>query len=249
MQKRMFITFLLLSLCVYIFGDINQYAYWECAYYAADTNLQNTTTQFFQNFTQGIERTSYTYVSDWTTGNNAYPAGVDYYDLVVYAGHGSQNYITTMNGGVDLSTAGNNSNEGYGLWLKVLLFYSCRVVASPIDVADWATPWLNEPGGIFDGLHVLCGFRTDMGIDPSWNMANYMGQLTYNHSGTVVENWINSVETYGMPWVEDRDNWCVMAAFRNGYYDDPAWDAYYDVYGISMCNNSTDQNLWCGWME
>lgn len=149
---------------------------------------------------------------------------------------------------LDLRNAGDNSNNGYGTNnLEFLVLHSCSVVPSPIDVTDWWTPWIGEPGGIFDGLHILMGFRTEASYSNANMIASYMGELTNNQSGRVWENWVNAVNTKGASG--SRDEFCFMSAFRTGYSENPSYNAAYDVYGSSISYDTSDPQLWCFWSE
>lgn len=211
-----------------------------------DDQSADVTWNFIQHFT--YEKWYYTLAHNWTTSNNDYTWGVDGNDFSYFCGHGSP-YSICMDAGdaVDLRNAGNNSNNGYGDYLGYLVLHSCSVVPSPIDVGDAFTPWLGEPGGIFDGLHVMMGFRTSASGSNDNMIASYMGQLTKNQSGRVWENWVNAVNTQGAAGIEDA--FCLFVAFRPGYYDNPTYDAYYDVYGGSVCYDTNDPQAWCYWSE
>jgi hypothetical protein len=204
----------------------------------------------FVSYFDAPKRYYYTYAPNWTTKNNISPYGVDRYDFMYYNGHGGPYQIKMADESwIDLRTAGSSNNNGYGdYYLKFLVLHSCQTVPSPIDVSDWGTPWLQEPGGIFDGLHILLGFRTyASGDDHGYNILYSMGNLTSNCSGTVISNWINSVDTYGAP--DDQDEYCIMSAYRDGHFDDPTYDSWYDVYGVQHCVNTTNPDLWCVWSE
>lgn len=249
-MKRHIIIMLFLLMFIGVAG-FTAYAdipagYYEGGMYIDDPMSTQTTLNFLNNFTYELNYA--TNASNWTTSNDSSPYGVDWYDFAYFCGHGYP-YNIMMYGGdyVDLRNAGNNNNSGYGLYLKYLVLHSCQTVPSPIDIADPWTPWLGEPGGIFDGLHVLCGFRTNAGKSSGLNIASYMGNLTYNHSNTVVNNWINAVDTYGNS--DGTDEYCLFSAFRDGYLDNPTYDSWYDVYGVSASENTVDPNLWCVWSE
>ena len=201
---------------------------------------------FIQHFT--YEQYFLTIEREWTTRNNTAPRGVDSFDFLYFCGHGRPYEIkTNENNWVDLRTAGDNSHNGYGNSdLEFLVLHSCSVLPSPIDVGDAFTPWLAEPGGIFDGLHVLLGFRTDASYAADEQIACFMGDLTENQTGRVWENWVNAVNTYGISYY---DKFCLFVAYRHGHFDDQAYDAYYDVYGGSVARDTTDPGLWCYWSD
>lgn len=246
MKKSILILILLTVSTIALFGDVPAY-FREAGLYGNEDFMRDVVNQFTQYFS--AEMLEWTIATDWTDTNNTTPYGVDTFDFVYFCGHGfPYNILMRDSNWLDLTTAGNTAAQGYGDYaLENLVLHSCEAVPSPIDVADAFTPWLSEPGGIFDGLHNLCGFRTSAYISTSFNIANYMGYLTWTNSGTVVNNWINAVDTYGA--TDSLDKYCLFSAYRNGYYDDPSWDAYYDVYGVNECYDSLDQGLWCIWSE
>ncbi len=86
---------------------------------------------------------------------------VDQMDFSFYCGHGNQWYITMSDdGGVDLSTAGNTSQKGWGdNNCEFIAFESCDVIPSPLEVTDWWSNWVKD-GAPFDGLHQAVGWRT-----------------------------------------------------------------------------------------
>jgi hypothetical protein len=246
MKKNLIIVLFVLVSSIALFGGVPTY-FREAGLYGSEDLMRDVVYQFTQHFS--AEMLEWTIATDWTDTNNTTPYGVDTFDFVYFCGHGAPYTIQMRDFGlVDLRTAGSTNQSGYGDYaLENLVLESCEVVPSPIDIADPYTPWLSEPGGIFDGLHNLCGFRTSAYISTSYNIANYMGYLTFNNVGTVISNWINAVETYGAG--DTLDKYCVYSAYRNGYFDNPSWDAYYDVYGVSECNDSQDQGLWTTWSE
>jgi len=242
----MILLMLMLISIITAYGDVSGAGYEEGGMYINDPMSPATTLNFLNNFT--YEKNYATIASDWTTSNDSSPYGVDSYDFAYFCGHGYPYNIMMYNGSyVDLRNAGNNSNSGYGSDLEFLVLHACQAVPSPIDVADPWTPWLSEPGGIFDGLHILCGFRTNAGKSSGLNIANYMGYLTFHQSGYVVDNWINSVNAYGN--TDSTDEFCFYSMFRSGYRFNATYDAKYDVYGGAVCLDTTDPALWCYWSE
>lgn len=86
---------------------------------------------------------------------------VDNMDIAIFGGHGNKWLVGCTDGNVDLSNIGSGPDWGWGdTDLEFMAFESCYVVPSPIEVSDWWTNWVAEPGGAFDGLHQAVGFRT-----------------------------------------------------------------------------------------
>jgi hypothetical protein len=218
--------------------------------YIDDVLSQWTTASFMVHFTSEGQYQSQTRY--WTTRNNWWP-GVDWFDWVYYTGHGCSttggNYawygVTMYNGDcVDLLSAGDSSHGGYGNRLKYLVSHSCETVASPYD--DWQaiSKWLEEPGSIFDGLHILMGFRTQADMYTGLNIADEMGRLLNEDYPTlIVWNWMNAVETYGSP-DGYLDEYSIYAAYLSGHFYEPAYSSFWDVYGGSQSGSYDSPSLY-----
>ncbi len=222
-------------------------------------DLSKTTVQnFLGHFSyEGLypSRTAY-----WTTSNNSWPTGVDSYDWVYYTGHGCPpsgggfGYygLTTYNSAncVNLLNAGNNSNGGYGRRLKYLVLHSCETVASPWDDPDAVSKWLQEPGSIFDGLHILMGFRTQTDQNNGLNIADEMGYLTtVDYPTLIIWNWENAVDTYGDPndpWI---DEYSIYTAYSPGHFYEAAYSSFWDVYGGSQSGSYDSPSLFAIWSQ
>lgn len=70
-----------------------------------------------------------------------------------------------------------SSHKGYGdADQAFIIFHSWQSVPSPIEVADWYSPWTSGNDDIFDGLHQALGFRTKApGLTVS-GIASYFGE-------------------------------------------------------------------------
>ncbi len=122
---------------------------------------------------------------------------VDAMDFAIFAGHGNQWFIATTDGGVDLSNVGSSLNWGWGdTNAKFVAFESCDVVPSPIEVSDWWTNWVREPGGPFDGVHQVLGFRTLSWQSTDQDITDDFGQLISSNQG-VWESWFAAINDRG----------------------------------------------------
>lgn len=70
--------------------------------------------------------------------------------------------------------------------LRHLVMHSCRVVASPDETQDWATPWWT----VFNGLTTVVGYRTSMYINDG---AGVMFGRGLAAGAPVLAAWFNSV--------------------------------------------------------
>ncbi|MBN2534375.1 MAG: hypothetical protein JXB88_15930 [Spirochaetales bacterium] len=231
-MKKVFIIFLFVLINTStLIAEVPAY-YEEVGYYDDDPDCRPVVDSFLKYFDD--ELFLGTLSSDWNTGNNDSPYGVDTYDLVFYCGHGDWWEIQMYGSSeVDLTNAGNNSDGGYGLDLEHICLYSCLVVPSSIEVSNWWTPWINEPGGIFDGLHMVCGFRTVATKAYANTIANYIGYHTYNQNNSLFNNWRNGTMTYGST-APDEDKCCMIFLYDP---DDSSRCAHTDVYGGSVCTD------------
>jgi hypothetical protein len=164
---------------------------WEGGYAGVDIGV-STVWNFISKFT--YEQYYWAAGFMFRENNNSY---VDLMDFAFYCGHGNRWLISEPNGTIiNLSTAGNNSNNGWGQWARYVALYSCLVVASPLEVTDWWTPWINEPGGVFDGVRQVLGYRTNAAVATGPNIGSYYGQQMRN-SNYVAQSWMNANNLYG----------------------------------------------------
>lgn len=109
----------------------------------------------------------------WGAGNDQ---RVDAMDIAVFGGHGAPWSIKTIDGWIDLSTIANTDAWGWGdVDVDFVAFESCKVVPSEIERADWWTNWVQEPGGAWDGVHQIMGFRTDSYQHTDQDVTDYFG--------------------------------------------------------------------------
>jgi hypothetical protein len=228
----------------------------EGGYYIDDLS-KSTTRNFLNHFSyEGLNRSHTVY---WTTSNNTSP-GVDYYDWSYFTGHGCTTsggkygyYGVTTYGSancVNLLNAGNNSNGGYGRRLKYLVLHSCETVTSPYDDFDASSKWLQEPGSIFDGLHILMGFRTQTDQDNGLLIADEMGRLTVTETSTlIVWNWMNAVDTYGDSTDPYLDEYSIYTAYSPGHFYEAAYSSFWDVYGGSQSGSYDSPSLYAMWSD
>lgn len=126
--------------------------------YAGTTNEGHDTVvyNFLKHF--NYQQYYYAYKHQWTWNNDN---RVDAMDFAIFAGHGNKWLIAGIDGNIDLKTAGNTSDQGYGdLDAEFIAFESCYVVPSPIQESNWYSHWISESDDVFDGLHQALGFHT-----------------------------------------------------------------------------------------
>jgi hypothetical protein len=146
---------------------------------------------FLQHF--HYEQYYYSYKHQWSTNNNN---RVDAMDFAVFGGHGNRWLIAGLDGSVDLSTAGNNSNKGYGnVDAEFIAYESCYVVPSPIEVSDWYTNW-TKPGAVFDGVHQILGFHTVSWQSTDQKVTDYFGSRMAN-GYAVWSSWFDAIDAKG----------------------------------------------------
>jgi hypothetical protein len=122
---------------------------------------------------------------------------VDAMDFAIFAGHGNRWLISTTDGGVDLTTVGSSSDGGWGdIDAEFIAFQSCYVVPSPIEVSDWWSNWVQEPGGAFDRLHQALGFRTVSWQSTDEDITDDFGERIRAGHG-VWEAWFDAINDEG----------------------------------------------------
>jgi Family of unknown function (DUF6345) len=122
---------------------------------------------------------------------------VDAMDIAVFGGHGNRWFISTTDGGVDLSNVGSSADHGWGdVNAEFVAFESCDVVPSPLEVTDWWTNWIRTPGGAFDGVHQVLGFRTLSWQSTDQDVTDYFGaRMAAN--GAVWQSWFDAINSEG----------------------------------------------------
>tara|TARA_B100000745_G_scaffold278062_1_gene208876 strand:+ start:324 stop:1019 length:696 start_codon:yes stop_codon:yes gene_type:complete len=148
---------------------------------------------FLKHF--NYEQYYYSYKHQWTWNNDN---RVDAMDFAIFAGHGNKWYISGLDGGVDLATAGSTSDKGYGsLDAEFVAFESCYVVTSPIETADWYSKWTAHSNGVFDGLHQALGFHTVSWQSTDQKVTDYFGARIAAGYG-VWESWFAAINAKGL---------------------------------------------------
>ena len=153
-------------------------------------------------------------VDDWDCYNNAIPNGIDWWDFVFSCEPGAPWYFVVDNGGVNLDSAGfgdcadGSWGDYYANWV---VLYSCQVVCSPIEKgADWPDVWIDrDPVAVFDGLHILNGFRTNAYVSPAVTVATQYGTAICN-GGEILTEWFNAVWTYSYCSSTNYDKACSV---------------------------------------
>lgn len=149
-----------------------------------DTVIYN----FLKHF--NYEQYYWGYQHQWTWNNDN---RVDAMDFAIFAGHGSPWSISLLDGGVNLRTAGNSSDHGYGdVDAEFVAFESCKVVPSPIEKTDWYSNWTSESDDVFDGLHQALGFRTNSYQSTDQKVTDYFGSRIAGNYG-VWESWFDAI--------------------------------------------------------
>jgi hypothetical protein len=192
------------------------------------------------NFLRHFDYEQYYYASQhqFTWNNNA---RVDNMDFAIFAGHGSQWSIATLDGNVDLSTAGTASNLGYGdTDCEFIAFESCKVVPSPLEVEDWWTNWVHT-GGIFDGLHQALGFRTSSYQSTDQNITYEFGKRIAAGNG-VYTSWFDAINqegaTSGILW------WKELIEFGSAVMHPTCQNDTYYSFAADPPASSTALTIW-----
>jgi hypothetical protein len=180
--------------------SIHGYAWEEGGYCGNDPITPNVVYSFIKHFSYeqyywGAEH-QFTYNND---------NRVDAMDFAYYCGHGSPWEIGVYANGagsgtsayIDLETAGNSSDKGYGDDdLEFIVFHSCQTIPSPIEFSNWWSPWISEADDIFDGLHQALGFRTNAYKYTADNIADYFGARMAGNN-YVWQSWFDAIDAHG----------------------------------------------------
>ena len=140
----------------------------------------------------------YTWDSDWYYNNSA-PYGVDTYDFVYYCGHGNRWRISMANGTtVYLDQLSRAGHWGFGnLDMEFCVLHSCLVIPGPPDVTDWWSRWISpQTRDAFDGVHMICGFRTSAWKFTAPSIANYYGGRV-SSGDYVLWRWLDATHYFG----------------------------------------------------
>jgi hypothetical protein len=198
----------------------------EGGYVGVDVGIQ-TVSNFISNFNYE----QYYWAEDFMfrQSNNSY---VDAMNFAFYCGHGNNWLISEQDGTIiDLSTAGNAGNSGWGDFrARYVAFYSCLVVPSPVEVGNnWFTPWQS----VLTGVRQILGYRTDAAVASGPNIGSYFG-AQIRAGGYIWQNWFNANDLYG-----DLSYMRASALFDS--------DAQYDTYNstaIAAANSGSYTMIW-----
>lgn len=166
---------------------------WEGGYVGSKTEGDATTPvwNFIKHFS--YEQYYWAETFQFSTYNNE---RVDKMDFSYFVGHGSPWAIKCQSTWVDLTTAGSSSHKGWGNRnAEFVTLHACQAVPSPLEVADWYSPWTNA-GGVFDGIHQVLGFRTNASMSCDQDISNYFGSRIHA-GGLVWQSWFDAIWLYG----------------------------------------------------
>ena len=115
---------------------------------------------------------------------------VDNVDVSVYMGHGNGNGFGFVQS-VDDDTLSFTDARGGDAWgnrdMEYMALMSCQVLRETADSLSWAQRW----GGAFNGLHLICGFQTNAGVDGN-NMLKFFAKNMHASQQTILDSWINA---------------------------------------------------------
>lgn len=166
---------------------------WEGGYVGSKTEGDATTPvwNFIRHFSYEQYYWAETFQFGWYNNER-----VDKMDFSYFVGHGDRWAIKCQSTWIDLETAGSTSHDGWGdRNAEFVTLHACQVVASPLEVADWYTPWTNSDG-VFDGVHQVCGFRTNASMSCDQDISNYFGSRIHS-GGAVWQSWFDAIWLYG----------------------------------------------------
>lgn len=149
---------------------------------------------FLKHF--NYEQYYYAYKRQFSYNNNKW---VDAMDFAFFSGHGNKWLIATMDGTVDLKTAGYSSHQGWGnIRSKFVAFESCKVVPSPLETSSWWQPWVKpENKDLFDGVRQVLGFRSYSYMSTDQDIAYYLG-ARMQASASPWRAWFQAISRYGL---------------------------------------------------
>ena len=154
-------------------------------------------------------------MSNWDCYNNSNPSGIDWWDFVFSCEHGNPWKFWVNDGVVDLDSAGfgdcaaGSWGDYYANWV---VLYSCQVVCSPIEkgASGWDDVWIDrDPVAVFDGLHILNGFRTNAYVSPAVNVSTQYAHAICT-GGEILEEWFNCVWNYSYCSSTSMDKACSV---------------------------------------
>jgi hypothetical protein len=161
------------------------------------------------------------YIANWDSSNNAANTGVDDFQFTFTCEHGSPWAITTNNGTCNFNAYSFGSSNNYG-WgddqVNWIVLYSCQVIRSEIEVADWWSVWMsNNPYDVMDGVHMVLGFRTNAYVSPAVTVStNYANEICTG--GECLLKWFHSVWFFSYCQTSSYDK--ASAVFEPNSEDD-----------------------------
>jgi hypothetical protein len=161
------------------------------------------------------------YPSRFDSSNDSY---WDSMDMGIVCAHGNRWLFALSGGYVNFasSTFGSSSSKGWGnVDMEWAVLYSCLVVASPLEVTDWYSVWIDESNDVFDRLHIINGFRTSAWVYCSDEVTTDYAQRL-NNGGKILDAFYDAIYAEG--------------DFGNGW--DRACSVYYD-----SCKNDTFSSI------
>ncbi len=191
---------------------------WIGGYYGTDWGNTKPPVDAFINTVAGYGHTtggpSAGYVDNWNCYNNNIPDGIDWWDFVFSCEHGAPWQFLVNDGTVDLYGAGFGTcaAQGWGdYYANWVVLYSCQVVCSEVERPnDWWAPWTNkDPEEVFDGLHILNGFRTNAYVSPAVTVSTQYANAICN-GGQILTEWFNAVWTYSYCSSTSLDKACSV---------------------------------------
>jgi hypothetical protein len=115
---------------------------------------------------------------------------VDNVDVSVYMGHGNGNGFGFVQN-IDDNRLTFTDARGGQAWgnrdMEYMALMSCQVLRDTANNLSWAERW----GGAFNGLHLICGFQTNAGVDGN-NMLKFFAENMHSNKQTVMNSWINA---------------------------------------------------------
>jgi len=136
------------------------------------------------------------YPNRFDSSNDSY---WDARDIGIVCAHGQRWEFALSGGNVDFASAtfGSSNNKGWGnVDMEWAIIYSCLVVASPLEVTDWYSVWIDESNDVFDRLHIVNGFRTSAYVYCSDEVTTDYAQRL-NNGNKVLDSWFDAIFAEG----------------------------------------------------
>ena len=199
-----------------------------------DPNWTNSANSFWDNLQQGGTTSGLSFVSsqyalayplEFVSDRNAY---INEVQIALNEVHGNWGYFTTLQDDSDYvlltdvaSAGGYGANAGGTLVYWIL--HSCEVIPAQIDEADYLDVWW----GVFQGMHSVVGYRTEMfindGVTTDFGMSVGLG-------APVVSSWYNAIAA---------DSYYQSAMTYNDSNTDTL-EPYGRASSVSVCDHADD---------